>query len=70
MGKIVLKFQENSTTTRFRIGAQTQTPILLGQTIVCFDTEYKEWPTQISLWAAFEKIDKNIDFLGRIMTKN
>jgi hypothetical protein len=29
----VLKFQENPTTTRFRIWAQTQTPKSLGQTI-------------------------------------
>jgi hypothetical protein len=27
------------------------------------------WPTQIGLWAAV-KIVKNIDFLGRIITKN
>jgi hypothetical protein len=27
------------------------------------------WPTQVGLWAAFEKISKNIDFLGQFLTK-
>jgi hypothetical protein len=36
----VSKFHENPTTTRFRIRAQTQTPILLGQTISCIALFY------------------------------
>jgi hypothetical protein len=27
------------------------------------------WPTQIGLWAAFGQISKNIEFLGRFLTK-